>query len=222
MHDHGRSRDSLLVRSSSLFDFHASEFLGPETARVSDEFTWLPQFRCARRKDQASSMHVFNRVIQLQRRSQGLVPQRQRYEKWSISTGISILIDMMRSPARRKKKVRLERFLHHQETNHCLLWPSRARRHRTHRQLKSSWCTAIPAHDRRRRRKATTTRGRTWLTTNWQVFSGSAVLPRSVHLTWQGQIDPKDGRPGRPRPASIAIFWLKRHFAGEMICARIA
>ena len=49
-------------------------------------------------------MHVFNRVIQLQRRSQGLVPQRQRYEKWSISTGVSILIDTMRSPARRKKK----------------------------------------------------------------------------------------------------------------------
>ena len=152
-------------------------------------------------------MHVFNRVIQLQRRSQGLVPQRQRYEKWSMSTGVSILIDMMRSPARRKKKVRLERFLYDQETNHCLLWPSRARRHRTHRQLKSSWCTAaaIPAHDRHRRRKAKTTRGRTWLTTNWQVFSGSGAASQcAFDMTRSNR---SKGRTTRPTAARI-----NRHF----------
>ena len=51
------------------------------------------------KKDQGSAMHVFNRVIQHQSRSQDFVPQRQRYEKWSISTTVSILIGMMRSLA---------------------------------------------------------------------------------------------------------------------------
>ena len=108
--------------------------------------------------------------------------------------------------AKKKKKVRLERFLHHQETNHCLLWPSRARRHRTHRQLKSSSrCTAIPAHDRRRRRKAKTTRGRTWLTTNRQVFYGSGAASQcAFDMTRSNR---SKGRTTRPTAARI-----NRHF----------
>ena len=150
-------------------------------------------------------MHVFNRVIQLQRRSQGLVPQRQRYEKWSISTGVSILIGMMRSPARRKKKfvsnvsstIKRRITVFCDAVVHGDTW--------THRQLKSSWCTAIPAHDRRRRRKAKTTRGRTWLTTNRQVFSGSGAASQcAFDMTRSNR---SKGRTTRPTAARI-----NRHF----------
>ena len=151
-------------------------------------------------------MHVFNRVIQLQRRSQGLVPQRQRYEKWSISTRVSILIGMMRSPARRKKNIvsNVSSTIKKRITVFCDAIVH-GRRHRAHRQLKSSWCTAIPAHDRRRRRKAKITRGRTWLTTNRQGFSGSGAASQCAYdMTRSNRCK---GRTTRPTSARI-----NRHF----------
>ena len=145
-----------------------------------------------------SAMHVFNRVIQLQRRSQGIVPQRQRYEKWSISTRVSVLIGMVRSPARRKKKSfvsNVSSTIKRRITVFCDVHDhgvasggSRARRHWAHRQLKSSWCTAIPTNDRRQRRKAKTTRGRTWLTTNRQVFSGSGAASQCAYACWHDKV----------------------------------
>ena len=173
----GRSGDSLWVRSSSLFDFQASEFLGPDTARDSDEFTWawLPQFRCARRKRSG--------VSHARLWSRHPAPTSQsRFS--STKAEIRKVVDLDESfhthrhdaiTGAKKKKPCLERFLHHQEANHCLLWRSRARR----ATQGSSTAQVVAVHSDQRARQASTS--------------------QSKNYSWKNLVDDK--------PASLLWLW---------------